>query len=110
MHKSTREQGVDDFEGSQLSTLKSFLLFEEIPTKEEILQKAQEIAFMAEGYSAAMIGGAPYLMAPLQEALKKKGIKTLFSFSKRVSEEIQTPNGEVKKVITFKHLGFVPGV
>lgn len=56
---------------------------------------------------AAMIGGAPYLMGPLEAALKDRGIAPLYAFSERRSIEVKNEAGEVTKTAVFVHLGFV---
>lgn len=56
-----------------------------------------------------MIGGAPFLMAPLQEELSFIG-EVVYAFSKRVTEEVQNPDGSVSKKSTFRHEGFVSAV
>lgn len=55
----------------------------------------------------AMIGGAPFFMAPLERALKSAGITPIYAFSKRESVEEHMPDGTVVKRNVFKHLGFV---
>ncbi len=60
------------------------------------------------GYSF-MIGGAPYLMCPLQQELSHIG-QVVYAYSERVSEKVVQPDGSVKKINVFKHLGFVYGV
>lgn len=98
-----------------------FLTFNEIPTKEEIERRADFLAsiaintiIQAEDLTEipatkkyALIGGAPYLMAPLEEALKKRGIIPLYAFSKRVSVEVAQPDGSVIKTAKFVHEGYI---
>ena len=93
---------------SNSDALKSLLTFNSIPTKEDIELVAKELVKIAKesGCSKAMIGGAPYLMGPLELALKDAGIQPLYSFSERVSVE-KTVNGEVIKTSSFKHIGWV---
>ena len=55
----------------------------------------------------AMIGGAPYLMAPLERELRRWRVTPLYSLSERVSEERQFPDGSVVKTQVHKHLGFL---
>lgn len=55
----------------------------------------------------AMIGGAPYLMAPLERALRAAGVEPVYALSERVSTEEAQPDGSVRKVNTFRHVGFV---
>lgn len=54
-----------------------------------------------------MIGGAPYLMAPLEEALLKRGLRPVYAFSKREIVETPLPDGGVEKKMIFRHLGFI---
>ena len=54
------------------------------------------------GYDAALIGGAPYFQPYLEEALFQYGLKAVYAFSQRVSEERMKENGEVEKVSVFK--------
>ncbi len=55
---------------------------------------------------AIMIGGAPYLMAPLESALKQCGFRVVYAYSERIGKELVQPNGKVLKSFEFKHLGF----
>ena len=87
--------------------LVTLLTFNNLPTHEEIEMKASAIAEIADGYGAAMIGGAPYLMPALTSALKKRGIKPLFAFTERVSVDKMLPDGSVQKTSMFAHKGFV---
>jgi len=58
----------------------------------------------------ALIGGVPYLMAPLERALRRRGVTPLYAFSRRESREETLPDGSVRKTATFRHMGFVGGV
>lgn len=58
---------------------------------------------------AAMIGGAPWLMGPLESELKERGFHVLYAFSRRVSVEVRQPDGSIRKTTDFLHEGFVPG-
>lgn len=82
--------------------------FEEMPTVATLEERAAEQAAQAAelGCTAAMIGGAPYYMAPLERALKARGIQPLYAFSQRESVEQTQPDGSVRKVAVFRHLGF----
>jgi len=73
---------------------------------EECLKGAEAAMDRAESNFAVMIGGAPWLMAPLEANLKLNGIKVLYAYSERVSEEIENEDGSVSKRNIFKHLGF----
>lgn len=109
-HPATPEQvasGVVDLNGREKKTLAECLIFEEIPDGEELKIRAEALADIALQGSGAMIGGAPYLMAPLERALKDRGITPLYAFSKRESVEETLPDGSVRKVAVFRHLGFV---
>lgn len=112
-HAATPDQkavGVVDMTEDQKALLSEFLTFDKLPSREEVLKRAELIAQMclSQDFPSAMIGGAPYLMDPLTEQLKSIGVKVLFAFSVRESIETIT-DGIVKKTAIFKHAGFVEG-
>jgi hypothetical protein len=106
-HKSTKDQNVTDLEGKEAELLVRALTFDDMPSQEAINNRASVIASLAVGFDAAMIGGAPYLMAPLEQALIKRGIAPYYAFSRRISEEREDEYGIVHKINVFKHEGFV---
>lgn len=73
---------------------------------EERAEKLAEIV-ANHGCPAAMVGGAPYFMAPLERLLLAGGIKPLYAFSRRESVEQTQPDGSVRKVAVFRHVGWV---
>mgnify|MGYP000849113700 FL=1 len=101
--------------------IQKLLTFEEIPTREEIEARAKELARIATSEASmyagdtdnriwitrVMIGGAPYLMSALEKALRESGFTPVYAFSKRESEEIPQPDGSVRKIAVFRHIGFV---
>ena len=96
--------------------LKTLLNFHELPTRDTINLRVMQITTFALNYFMqgdiennryALIGGAPYLTAPLAEALKKVGITPLYAFSKRESVETTQPDGSVVKTSVFKHAGYI---
>lgn len=56
----------------------------------------------------AMIGGFAPLMATLVPMLKEIGCDPLYALSDRVSVEETQPDGTVRKVNEFRHMGFYP--
>jgi hypothetical protein len=92
-----------------LDTLREYLTFEELPSRLDIEAAAEGIATIAAGmeYDAAMIGGAPWLMPALEEALRRYGVKPMYAFSRREVVEVAQEDGGVKKTAVFKHVGFV---
>jgi hypothetical protein len=109
-HPGTPEQGVTDLTGEAKERLVELLTFEEIPSRVDIIDRAYGIATLGAVMpraDAAMIGGAPYLMAPLEAALRLWGIKPLYAFSLRESVEEIAADGTVKKTAVFKHKGFI---
>lgn len=111
-HPATAEQvdaGVFDLPADQVAALRDALTFSAPPTHAEIHERASRIAAMVADTGAvwAMLGGAPYLMAPLEEALALRGIHPLYAFSVRESAEQKQPDGSVRKVNVFRHAGFV---
>lgn len=113
-HNATNDQidaGVFnvDYDHNELDYLRSLLTFDNIPTIEDMQQRADEIAKIALRTNAkkAMIGGAPFFMGYLETALKSVGIQPLYAFSQRVSVETTAEDGTVTKQNVFKHMGFV---
>ena len=106
-----KEEGV----GPKLGSIVQFLTFE---TLEEARPASRESrayniveTFMDEYNpqrgSKVMVGGANFLMEPLVRILYANGFNPVYSFTQRKSEEVSQPDGSVKKVSTFKHVGFV---
>lgn len=99
--------------GNDLAALKAALTFDDLPEPEDIDARAMEIVRLAKAAlygqpeKKAMIGGALWLMTPLQMYLKMAGIQPVFAFSKRVSVEQTLPDGTVQKVNAFRHEGFI---
>lgn len=112
-HPATPDQkNAGVVEPANKEKIKKLLTFEELPSKEELRARAKalvdHIIIYEDGtFSAAMIGGAPFFMSVLEDALKRMGITPLYAFSKREVVEKTLPSGEVVKTQVFKHLGFV---
>lgn len=122
-HAATEEQiaaGVRDLPELSAAALRILLTFTSLPDADDVRARAEQIADLAalnaspedrgneEGFAlSAMIGGAPYLMAPLEVALREVGIDPLYAFSTRESVEEVQPDSSVRKVNVFRHAGFV---
>jgi hypothetical protein len=110
-HPATPEQiaqGVVDLSIEERARLFLLLTFNEIPSKADLLAVAREVVKYAKNNSyAALIGGAPYLMGVLEAVLRENGITPVYAFSRRESAEEVQPDGSVKKVNVFRHIGFV---
>ena len=112
-HASSPEQisgGV--VEPADKRAVGTLLTFDVAPDGAEMERRAGALAAMAAaaGASAAMIGGAPYFMGPLEKALRGVGVTPLYSFSTRSSVDQPQPDGSVKKVAVFRHTGWVEGI
>lgn len=111
-HAATTEQvaaGVRDVPENQRAELSALLTFDTIPSQGEITQRVDALVELADGQACAeaMIGGAPYLTAPLAVALKEAGIEPLYSFTRRDAVEQTQADGSVRKVAVFRHVGWV---
>jgi len=109
-HAATEDQilaGV--IEPANKQQVVDLLTFNEIPTAEEMADRAAKLAAIAQaaGVEAAMIGGAPYFMGALESALLEAGVEPVYAFSRRISEDMIQLDGTVKKVAVFRHIGFV---
>lgn len=124
-HNSTPAQTADglvDLTPEQAVVVRAMLTFTEIPKMPEVDRRAEALAafaerLIAERFAASgeqiqtvMIGGAPYLMGPLERRLARRDIDAVYSFSERRSVDIQQPDGSVRKVAEFAHIGWVPAV
>lgn len=107
-------QGVEILTREEHTRAKALLNFDEIPSAVRIEHMAYALSEIAAktGATAAMIGGAPFLMAALERALAERGIAPLYAFSRRESVERLAPDGSTVKTAVFRHVGFVspPGV
>jgi hypothetical protein len=56
---------------------------------------------------AVLIGGAPFFMSHLENALRSFRVRFCYAFSTRVAEEQMQPDGSVRKTHVFKHVGFI---
>ena len=109
-HRATRDQlaaDVLDLDPGGRERLLELLEFEVVPTAEEIGMRATAIADLVIGEEAAMIGGAPFLMSALERALRIRGVRPLYAFTPRESQEEELADGGVRKVQIFRHRGFV---
>jgi len=111
-HVATREQviaGVEEPPEGVKGLIGSLLTFDNVPTNEELRSRAIALAQIAKAarVGAALVGGAPFMMAALEAALLERGIEPLYSFSQRVSVEETLPDGTIRKVSSFRHAGFV---
>ena len=96
--------------------VKDLLTFTKLPSKEDIYYRALDLAAIVENIIdqdehvdlfLVLVGGAPYLMKPLIEELKRLEVIPVFSYTDRVSVETMQPDGSIVKTQVFKHLGFV---
>lgn len=109
-HQATPAQiqaGV--YEPKDKEFVKYQLTFTKLPSADEIVQKALNLAYYAKAENAShvMIGGALYLMSALENVLKDFDIVPLYAFSERVCVETHKEDGTVIKTNEFVHVGFV---
>jgi hypothetical protein len=115
-HLATKEQiedGVVDFLPEGRKLLCELLTFATPPSRIEIATRCESIVRLlrmnadCEDFDFVMIGGAPYLMGPLQSLLEAEGWEVCFSFTERVSVEEVLPDGRTTKTSSFRHCGWV---
>lgn len=115
-HPATVEQiaaGVLDVPPARRARLLDLLTVEALPTWEDLDDRAGALAALAlrvlgdDDDPQALIGGAPFLMAPLERALWDAGIAPTYAFSRRESVETVGADGSVRKTAVFRHAGFV---
>ena len=103
-HNASQEQekeNVINLSPNDLNEVKALLTINK--GDNNLKERATKIAEIAKSYNVdkAMIGGAPFFMNILIEALKQANIEPFFAFSERVSVEVEG----VKKSV-FKHSGW----
>lgn len=119
-HTATPDQiaaGVVDLPEDRRRVLQKALTFEDLPSRSDLEERADCITGLVRDYcqkqrlvfDSAMIGGAPFFMPVLAEALKSAGLPPVYAFSQRIVEEQEDGAGGVRKVAVFRHVGFVPG-
>ena len=115
-HEATPEQvsaGVVEPDAHSKERIRQLLTFEQIPAKSELRLRATNCAVLASVLmkkyecDAVMVGGAPYFMSHLESALRLFRVRFCYAFSSRVAEEQMQPDGSVKKVNVFRHVGFI---
>ena len=115
-HLATKEQvsdGVVDFTPEGRKFLCELLTFATPPSRIEIVSRCESIVRLlrmnadCEDFDFVMIGGAPYLMGPLQCLLEAEGWEVCFSFTERISVEEVLPDGRTTKTSQFRHVGWV---
>lgn len=111
-HAATPDQiaaGVLEPEPDLKKVIQALLTIDELPTREDLVVRAIKLRQIAYATSCpwVMIGGAPFLMGPLERELKDAGLMPVYSFSKREVVEQTDAAGVVKKVAVFKHTGWV---
>jgi len=124
-HYATPDQvkaGVVEPPAEAKARIRRLLTFTSLPSYGEVERRAEELAELAveiltdpdfpwicggQNWMSVMIGGAPYLMAPLERALLRRGLRPLYAFSLREMVEEPQPDGSVRKTMVFRHLGWI---
>jgi hypothetical protein len=125
-HAATPDQiaaGVIDPDEGDRAEIRELLTFTSLPDAQEIERRAKGLAAIASilyhrswradhrdsDPMGAMIGGAPYLMGPLERAIHRcrADIVPVYAYSDRVSVEETLPDGSIRKTQVFRHAGFV---
>lgn len=114
-HNLTQEQLKDAVEvGTDVrDEIIKLITFNGLPTAGEIKNNASRLAEICRDMHAshAVIGGAPYFMRPLEQALRRVGVTPLYAFTERVAVEVTNPEtGEVTKTSKFNFAGWIEGV
>lgn len=110
-HPVTPEQtAAGVVEPKDKALVQRLLTFSELPTREQIQDRAVELAGIAveHGVYQAMIGGAPFFMSALEAALLDVDVQPLYAFSRREVIETVCAAGSIEKKSVFRHAGFVP--
>jgi hypothetical protein len=112
-HKATKEQvagGLVEPSEETKRMVQELLTFTFPPSKQTILISAKLLTQIAKesGCEYALIGGASYLMAPLEKELRFARLIPVYSFTERASEE-KLVDGKVIKTNSFVHIQWIEG-
>jgi hypothetical protein len=112
-HQGTKEQVADGLLEPSAETkrmVQELLTFNFPPSRQQILISAKLLTQIAKesGCEYALIGGASYLMAPLEKELRFARIVPVYSFTERVSSE-SLVDGKVIKTNSFVHIQWIEG-
>lgn len=114
-HQATPEQvtaGIQDLPSEVRAELGKLLTFEELPTAMDLRIRSVQVAglLLAQGAKPGdrvMIGGAPFFMEELADTLRRSGLKPCYAFSRRESIDQHQPDGSVRKMAVFRHVGLI---
>ena len=114
-HQATPEQvaaGIMDLPTEIRSELGKLLTFEELPTQTDLRIRSIQVVGMllAQGAKPGdriMIGGAPFFMEELADTIRRAGLRPCYAFSKRESVDQHQPDGSVRKMAVFRHVGLI---
>ena len=89
--------------------VKQTLTFDKLPAMSDVRKAAVTLADYAKSQAATnvMIGGAPYLMRPLEEELTHLGIIYHYAFTERKTVEKVNEDGTVEKTSIFVFAGWI---
>ena len=108
-----QKQGAVEVGNDVRDEVVKLITFNGLPTAGEINGNASRLAEICRDMHAshAVIGGAPYFMGPLEQALRRVGVTPLYAFTERVAVEVTNPEtGEVTKTSKFNFAGWIEGV
>lgn len=109
-HAPTADQvAAGVFDTADRDLVVEALTFNEIPDSDEIQKRVTTLLEIIdrEQPTSVMLGGAPYLMGPLEQAVRQAGVCPLYSFTRRESVDQPQPDGSVCKEAIFRHVGWV---
>ena len=109
-HRCTADQladGIENVPSKYQDQLERLLTFPSDYTMTCLSLSAKAIARLAHDlrYDAAMIGGMPALMSHLERELIALDISVGYARSERVSVDQPQPDGSIRKVSQFRHVG-----
>jgi hypothetical protein len=111
-HTATPDQleaGVFEPDAQTKAEIVRLLTFEYAPTRREMSDRAESLADIAMffDYDFVMVGGAPFFTSTLERVLLAAHVYPVYAFSRRESVDEVQPDGSVRKIAVFKHVGFV---
>lgn len=114
-HQATPEQlasGIQDLSAEIRAELSKLLTFEELPSAMDLRVRSIQVTGLlltqgAKPGDKIMIGGAPFFMEELADTLRRTGLVPCYAFSRRESVDQPQPDGSVRKMAVFRHVGLI---
>ena len=105
-------QGVFDLDTDLRKEVRSHLVFHRFPKIKQVLWRAEKLSETAcrENFDVVLIQGPSFLMPPLVNALRRKGVRAVFPFHMHRCENVLKSDGTAEQKEFFENWGFIDAI